>query len=86
MAKNKNSKYEPDSIYILKIVLYLIIGAQWIRFTRGDMQIPIPIGFMVGVLFARLDRFQIDRKIEYAILLLSTFIGFWLPIGFEILL
>lgn len=77
---------QADSVYVLKLVLYLIIGSQWIRITRGDMQIPLPVGLVVGILFARLERFQIDRKIEYAILLLSMFIGFWLPLGLEIVL
>lgn len=93
MAKNKKSKaaartapHEADSVYILKLVLYLIIGSQWLRITKGTMTIPLPIGLIIGVLFARMDRFQIDRKIEYAILLLSMFIGFWLPLGIEIIL
>ena len=93
VAKNKKTKtiaktvpQEADGIYILKLVLYLIIGAQWLRITKGSMTIPIPIGLLVGLLFARTDRFQIDRKIEYAILLLSMFVGFWLPLGIEIVL
>ncbi len=77
---------DTDSIYVLKLVLYLIIGAQWIRITRGSMTIPLPVGLLVGVLFARTERFSLDRKIGYAILLMSMFIGFWLPIGIEILL
>lgn len=92
MAKTKTKTrkklipQEPDSVYVLKIVLYMIIGAQWLRVTRGDLHIPIPIGLMIGVLFARMDRFQIDRKIEYAVLLVSMFIAFWLPLGLELVL
>ncbi len=82
MAKNK----EPDSVYFLKLVLYMIIGVQWFRITKGSIQIPIPYGFLIGLLFARTDHFQIDRKIEYAILLLAMFVGFWLPLGFELVL
>lgn len=77
---------ETDAFYILKLVLYLIIGSQWIRITRGTMTIPLPVGVCIGLLFARSERFQIDRKIEYAILLLSMFIGFWLPLGIELVL
>lgn len=94
MVKNKNTKntvrtvvaQEPDAIYFLKLVLYLIIGSQWLRITRGTMQIPLPIGLLVGILFTRMERFQIDRKIEYAILLVSMFVSFWLPLGLEIVL
>lgn len=85
-TRKKLIPQEPDSVYVLKIVLYMIIGAQWLRITRGDLHIPIPIGLMIGVLFARMDRFQIDRKIEYAVLLVSMFIAFWLPLGLELVL
>lgn len=91
MPKTKTSKSirsvkGADSIYILKLVLYLIVGSQWLRITKGNMTLPLPIGVVIGMLFARLDRSNTDRKIEYAILLLSMFIGFWLPMGIEIAL
>jgi hypothetical protein len=92
-SKNKKSKLavksvpqSADNIYILKLVLYLIIGSQWLRITKGTITVPIPIGLAIGVLFARMDRFSVDRKIEYAVLLVSMFIGFWLPLGLEIIL
>ncbi|HET8709527.1 MAG TPA: hypothetical protein VFL85_04600 [Candidatus Saccharimonadales bacterium] len=75
-----------ESIFILKMVLYLILGAQWIRFVghSGGSQVPIPIGLIVGILFAMHDQFQIDRKIEYAILLVAMFVGFWSQVGIYI--
>lgn len=88
-TQSKVSKKQPkelDSVYILKLVLYLIIGAQWVRVTKGSTQYPLPIGFMIGLLFASHDHFQIDRKVEYALLLAATFIAFWLPIGIEIVI
>ncbi len=85
MAKKKNNQ-ELDSVYVLKLVLYMILGTQWLRLTKGSMQIPIPYGLIIGLMFASHDHFQIDRKVEYALLLASTFIAFWLPLGFEIVL
>lgn len=86
-AHKKTAAQELDSIYLLKLVLYLIIGSQWLRITDGQTsQIPIPVGFIIGLFFAWHDHFQIDRKIEYALLLVAMFIGFWLPMGIEILL
>ena len=79
-------KQELDSVYFLKLVLYLVIGAQWFRITKGDTQFPIPIGLLIGLMFAGHEHFQIDRKVEYAILLLACFIGFWLPLGLQITL
>lgn len=78
---------ETDSAYFLKLVLYMALGAQWLRITNGaEWQIPVPIGFMLGLLFAAHEHFRIDRKVEYAILLLAMFIGFWLPLGIDILI
>jgi len=85
--RNKgNASTELDSVYLLKIVLYLIIGAQWVRLqnTAGTSTIPIPIGLIVGVIFASHDHFQLDRKIEYALLLLASLIGFWSQVGIYI--
>lgn len=61
----------------------MIVGAQWIRFVNpaGTTQIPIPVGLIIGVLFASHDHFQMDRKIEYALLLIAMFVGFWTQIG-----
>jgi hypothetical protein len=70
---------EPDSVYVLKLVLYLIVGAQWLRFKNaaGTTEIPIPIGLLLGFVFAMHDHFKIDRKIEYALLLAAMLVGFW---------
>lgn len=76
---------ETDSTYLFKLVMYLILGTLWVKISTGDTsQIPIPLGFIVGIIFASKDRFQIDRKIEYAVLLVAMLIGFWLPIGLYI--
>jgi hypothetical protein len=88
MAKTKNRRVskagnELDSVYLLKLVMYLIIGAQWVRFenTSGLMQIPIPVGLLIGLAFAWHDHFKIDRKIEYALLLTAMLVGFWSQVG-----
>jgi ethanolamine transporter EutH len=75
-----------DSVFLLKIVMYLILGSQWVRFVDGNGtgQIPIPIGLLIGLLFAVHDHFQIDRKIEFAVLLIAMFVGFWSQIGIYI--
>lgn len=84
-TKRTSSEPELDSTYFLKLCLYLIVGSQWLRITNGQtMQLPIPIGLLIGLLFARHEHFQLDRKIEYALLLLAMFIGFWLPMGIHI--
>jgi hypothetical protein len=69
---------EPDAEYMLKLVLYLAAGSVWIRLVYGDSVIPLPLGFVIGLWFSRREKLQIDRKIEYAILLMAMFLGFWL--------
>ena len=82
----RKSAAETDSAYFLKLVLYLILGSQWLRLTdmAHTRQIPLPIGLAVGLFFASHEHFQMDRKVEYALLLVAMFISFWLPIGINI--
>jgi hypothetical protein len=81
----KTKSYE--EAYFLKLVLFLVLGSMWLKVSDGQTwQIPIPVGFILGMALAMHDHFQIDRKIEYAILLVAMFIGFWAPIGIYITL
>lgn len=77
----KKTPVEPDSVYFLKIVLYFLLGCLWVR-VGGKNGISLPIGLIVGILFASHDHFQIDRKIEIAVLLIATILSFIAPIGF----
>lgn len=87
MAKRKKKKDQLNSLFLLKIALYLIIGSQWLKIiTPSGVQIPIPVGALIGVIFATHDHFVIDRKIEYAVLLAAMFIGYWVPLGTSIAL
>ena len=73
-----------DSVYTLKLVMYLIIGTLWVRVEHGNISIPLPIGILLGGLFAMHDHFKIDRKIEYAVLLIAMLVGFWSQIGLTV--
>jgi hypothetical protein len=73
---------EKDSTFFLKLTVFLILGSQWIYIQNGDdWQLPIPVGLIIGIIFATHEHFIIDRKIEYVVLLFAAFISFWLPIG-----
>lgn len=78
---NTQSITEPDSVYFLKLVLYFLLGCLWVRI-GGEEGVTLPIGLVIGILFAMHDHFQIDRKIEIAILLIATVLSFIAPIGF----
>lgn len=82
MVKKIKKQTETDSAYFLKLVMYLIVGSQWLRIESfPDWSLPIPIGLVIGLIFASHDHFQMDRKIEYALLLVAAFVSFWLPMG-----
>ncbi len=79
---NSNSKVvEKDTVYVLKLVLFFILGCMWLRL-GGANGTPIPVGLVFGILFASHDHFQIDKKIEFAILLVAAILSFVAPIGF----
>ena len=89
-TKRKAIKKEPqelDGVYILKIVMYLIVGSQWVFLTDMFLtkRVPLPVGLLVGSVFAIHDHFQIDRKIEFAILLVACLIGFSAHMGLQII-
>lgn len=82
----KQTDQELDSVYFLKLVMYVILGTQWLRLTNGAGQaiISLPIGLIIGVLFAIHDHFKIDRKIEFAVLLIAMLVGFYAEIGIRL--
>ena len=86
MVKKKQKRVkETDSAYFLKMVMYLIVGSQWLRIeSLPEWSVPIPLGLLIGIWFASHDHFKIDRKIEFAVLLVATVVSFWLPVGIVI--
>lgn len=92
MAKTKQTKRSKaatktaadnfDGVYLFKMVLYLLLGSMWLKIsTGGDMTIPLPIGLAIGLLFTTHEHFRIDRKIEYAVMLVAMLFGYFAPYG-----
>ena len=74
-----------DGTFLFKMVLYLILGSMWIKLSHGNsLHIPLPVGFAVGLIFAMHEHFQIDRKLEYCVLLVAMLIGYVAPFGLYI--
>lgn len=81
-VKRNPASAQADGVYLLKLVLYAILGTQWLWFTtQAGTRIPLPVGFILGVAFALHDHFQIDRKVEYGILIAATLIGYLAHVG-----
>ena len=70
---HKKQVEESGSVYFLKILMYFILGSIWIK-VNG--RVILPIGLITGLLFSSHDHFKIDRKIEYAILLVAALLAF----------
>ena len=88
MAKQKRrakKASESDSTYFLKLVLFFLLGTFWVRLLNVSFgpfgHLSLPLGLVLGLVFASHEHFQIDRKIEFAVLLAATFISFYLPVG-----
>lgn len=89
MPKKTKTLPEKDSTYFLKLVIYIILGTLWLKFATpieigGFLLNGLPLGLFIGVVFAAHDHFQVDRKIEYAILIVMTIISYFLPAGIVI--
>ncbi len=64
---------ESGSVYFLKILLYFILGTIWIKINGRPL---IPVGLILGLIFSSHEHFQIDRKVEYGILLVAAVLAF----------
>lgn len=87
-SRRGNEKlYESDGTYFLKLVLCVILGTLWLKFASPVTLLGIPFGGVpVGMLFglllvSKFEKFQYDRKIWYAILILVTITSYFLPAG-----
>ena len=72
MAKKKRPE-ESSAVYFLKILLYVLLGAFVIDINGHAL---IPAGLIIGLVFSSHEHFQIDRKVEYALLIVSCLIAF----------
>ena len=74
MNKKSNNRrfYESDFAFLIKSALYLILGTVWIGW--GGLRW-IPIGVIVGFGFSKIEVLRINRKIEYALLVVGALLG-----------
>ncbi len=92
MSSKPKTKTKPaqkpilDGVFVLKIVLYVILGSLWLKIGSGGsgLQIPLPIGLGVGLIFASHEHFSTDRKIDYAVLVVAALFGYLAPYGLYI--
>lgn len=73
-----------DGVFALKLAVYIVLGSIWAKISFDNLQIPVPIGLIIGMLLTTHEKLKIDRKIDYAVLLVAALIGFWAPFGLYI--
>lgn len=84
-ARSKTATASFDGVYLFKLAFYLLLGSIWIKLSAGtSLSVPIPIGLAVGLIFTAHEHFRIDRKIEYAVMLVAMLFGYFAPYGLYI--
>jgi hypothetical protein len=71
-AAKRTPARETDNAYFLKLLIYFVLGTIWVK-VNG--YVVFPIGLLMGVLIAQHDHFAIDRKVEYAVLIVAGVLG-----------
>ena len=81
---------EGDGVYFLKLVVVVILGTLWLKFTtplswNGLPLAAFPIGALLAITIIKLfERDQYDRKIWFAVLLVVMIISYFVPAGIVI--
>jgi hypothetical protein len=80
-SSKKQATSDQDGVFFLKLMLFLIVGSLWIKTTYGGLRFPFPLGLCIGLVFALHEHFRIDRKIEFAVLVVAMLVGYIAPFG-----
>lgn len=82
--------FESDGEYLLKLIVCVLLGSFWIKFSEpiswlGMRLFAIPVGLMLGLLIvSQFEKFQSDRKIWYAVIIIVGVISYFVPAGIVI--
>lgn len=85
--KGYEKLYENDSAFFLKLVVFVVLSALWLRLSSpidlGLFEIQaIPVGLLVALfLVLRLEKLQFNRKIWYTAIILMSILTSFTPVG-----
>lgn len=88
--KGYEKLFESDGEFFLKLIVCVLLGSFWLKFgqpfTLGAVRVTaIPVGLLLGLIIVnRFERFQSDRKIWYAILVVIGVLSYFVPAGIVI--
>ena len=79
--------HESDGVYFLKLVVIVLLGTLWLKFTTplswgGIPFAAFPLGALIAFTAIKLyEKNLYDRKIWYAVLLVIMIISYFVPAG-----
>lgn len=88
--RGREMLFESDGEYLLKLIMCVLLGSFWLKFSQpfiwgGVTFNALPVGLLLGlVIVSRFERFQADRKIWYAVIVVVGIISYFVPAGIVI--
>lgn len=88
--KGREKRYERDSTFFLKLVVFIIMSVIWLRLQTpisvGPFMIQgIPLGLIIALLLVFwIEKYQFNRKIWYAVLIMMAIFSSLTPLGIMI--
>lgn len=88
--KGNERFYEKESSFFLKLVIFLLLSALWLRLDQpvalGSLEIQaLPIGLIVALLLVlKIEKYQFNRKIWYTALIIMAILSSFTPVGIMI--
>ncbi len=82
--------FESDSTYLLKLIIVVILGTLWLKFSTPVIWLglslnALPLGLLAGIVAIKLlEKHQTDRKIWYAVLIVIGIVSYFVPAGIVI--
>ena len=82
--------FESDGEYLLKLIVCVLLATFWIKFSQpftwlGMTFAAIPVGLIVGlIIVSQFEKFQANRKIWYAVIIVVGIISYFEPAGIVI--
>jgi di/tricarboxylate transporter len=85
--KGNERIYERESAFFFKLVIFILLSALWLRLENpisiGPLSVQaFPLGLIVALLLVvKLEKYQFNRKIWYATLILMAILTSFTPVG-----
>lgn len=85
--KGNERQYEREGVFFLKLAVFVVLSAFWLRLSQplelGPIVIQaIPVGLLLSLLLVlKIEKYQFNRKIWYVMLVLMAVLTSFTPVG-----